>query len=202
MMAGYTDSRHTPANTLSPPPRKISPGSPSAGFVVGDRSGNAIACTLTMNRVFGAGRVAEGTGILLAAPPRSPNDGANVLTAVVVGNVRNGTVRFAGTAAGGAQGATALARVMLETFDREEPLATAVATLRAPHGGAPDELLVEPGIDADTRAGLQRRGHTLREAVDLGRVNAFYCVEGLTKSREECTVTTDPRGAGLANIAQ
>ncbi|MHA1600767.1 MAG: gamma-glutamyltransferase [Alphaproteobacteria bacterium] len=202
MMAGYSDSRHTPAATFSPPPRKISSGSPSAGFVVGDRFGNAVACSFTMNRPFGAGRVAEGTGILLAAPPRSPNDGANVLTAVVVGNVRTGTFRFAGTAAGGAQGATALARVMLETLDREQPLATAVAAPRVHHGGAPDELWLEPGIDAGTRAGLESRGHTLREMENLGRVNAFYCDKGLRGSQEECIVTVDPRGAGLASIAQ
>jgi gamma-glutamyltranspeptidase / glutathione hydrolase len=202
MMAGYSDSRHTPAGTLSPPPREISSGSPSAGFVVGDRLGNAIACSLTMNRAFGAGRVAEGTGILLASPPRSPNDGSNVLSAVVVGNVRRGATRFAGTAAGGAQGATALARVMLETLDREEPLATAVAAPRVHQGGAPDVLLVEPGIDAGTRAGLQGRGETLREESDLGRVNAFYCAKGLRDSQDECAVATDPRGYGLANMAQ
>jgi len=201
MMAGYSDARHTPTNTLSPPPREISSGSPSAGFVIGDRYGNAIACTLTMNRAFGAGRVAEGTGILLAAPPRSPNDGSNVLTAVVVGNVRAGTMRFAGTAAGGAQGVTALARVMLE-LNRKEPLETAVVAQRVHHGGAPDVLLVEPGIDAGTRAGLRNRGYTLREAADLGRVNAFYCARGLRGSQEECTVKTDPRGSGLASMAQ
>ncbi len=202
MMAGYSDSRHTSTDAFSPPPREISSGSPSAGYVVGDRFGNAIACTFTMNRSFGAGRVAEGTGILLAAPPRSPNDGANVLTAVIVGNVRTGTLRFAGTAAGGAQGATALARVMLETLDREQPLATAIAVPRVHHGGAPDELLLEGGIDAGTRAGLQSRGYTLREVPELGRVNAFYCDNGLRGSEEDCNVTTDPRGAGLASTAQ
>ncbi len=202
MMAGYDGSRHTPAETFSPPPREISSGSPSAGFVAGDRYGNAVACTFTMNRAFGAGRVAEGTGILLAAPPRSPNDGSNVLSAVIVGNVRTGTLRFAGTGAGGAQGATALARVMLETLDRDQPLATAIAAPRVHHGGAPDELLLEPGIDAGTRAGLRDRGYTLREAPGLGRVNAFYCAKGLRGSEEDCDVAVDPRGAGLASTAQ
>ena len=201
-MAGYSDSRHTPVGTLSPQPRKISSGSPSAGFVAGDRFGNAIACTFTMNRPFGAGRIAAGTGILLAAPPRSPNDGGNVLSAVIVGNVRTGTMRFAGTAAGGARGATALARVMLEKLDREQPLAAAIAAPRVHHGGAPDELLLEPGIDAATRAGLEGRGHTLREVADIGRVNAFYCDNGLRGSQEDCVVSVDPRGSGLASMAQ
>lgn len=202
MMAGYSDSRHTPAGTLSPAPKEISSGSPSAGFVVGDRFGNAVACTFTMNGLFGAGRIAEGTGILLAAPPRSPNDGSNVLSAVVVGNLNTGTMRFAAAAAGGAQGATALARVMLETLDRAQPLGAAVAAPRAHHGGAPDELLLEPGIDAGTRAGLRQRGYTLREAADLGQVNAFYCAKGLRGSQEACEVAADPRGAGLASTVQ
>jgi len=202
MMAGYNSRRHAPAEAFSPPPREISSGSPAAGFVAGDRFGNAVSCSFTMNRLFGAGRVAEGTGILLAAPPRSPNDGANVLNAVVVGNVNTGVLRFAGTAAGGAQGATALARVMLETLDREQPLKEALAAPRVHHGGAPDELLVEPGIDAATRAGLEQRGHTLREVAELGRVGAFYCVKGIRESAEDCVVSVDPRGAGLASTAQ
>ena len=201
MMAGYSDDRHTPAETFSPPPREIADGAPAAGFVVGDRQANAVACAFTMNRLFGAGRVATGTGILLAAPPRSPNDGANVLSAVIVGNTNTGTLRFA-AAAGGAQGATALSRVMLETLEREQPLIASIAAPRVHHGGAPDEVLVEPGVEQETRAGLQRRGYAIREADSLGRVNAFYCPRGIRSTRDSCEVGADPRGAGLATIAQ
>jgi gamma-glutamyltranspeptidase/glutathione hydrolase len=41
----------------------------STSFVVVDRKGGAVACALTMNNLFGTGRVAPGTGILLAASP-------------------------------------------------------------------------------------------------------------------------------------
>jgi gamma-glutamyltranspeptidase/glutathione hydrolase len=41
----------------------------STGFVTMDRNGNAVACVLTMNNLFGTGRVAPQTGILLAASP-------------------------------------------------------------------------------------------------------------------------------------
>jgi gamma-glutamyltranspeptidase/glutathione hydrolase len=41
----------------------------STGFVVVDRMGGAVACALTMNNLFGTGRIAPGTGIVLAASP-------------------------------------------------------------------------------------------------------------------------------------
>ena len=41
----------------------------STSFVVVDRKGGAVACALTMNNLFGTGRVAPGTGIVLAASP-------------------------------------------------------------------------------------------------------------------------------------
>ncbi len=43
----------------------------SAGFAVLDKNGGAIACATTMNNLFGTGRIAAGTGILLAASPRA-----------------------------------------------------------------------------------------------------------------------------------
>jgi len=43
----------------------------STGFAVLDRNGNSVACAVTMNNLFGTGRVAPGTGILLAASPRA-----------------------------------------------------------------------------------------------------------------------------------
>ncbi|CAN0316149.1 unnamed protein product, partial [Phaeothamnion confervicola] len=38
-----------------------------AGFIAVDRDGNAVSCVVTMNQLFGARRVAPGTGIMLAA---------------------------------------------------------------------------------------------------------------------------------------
>ncbi|MFQ5773943.1 MAG: gamma-glutamyltransferase [Kiloniellaceae bacterium] len=201
-MADYDPKQHTPAARFSPAPREISAQAYAAGFAVGDRRSNAVACSFTMNRLFGAGRIAQGTGILLAAPPRSQDDGSTSLTAVVVGNTRTGDIRFAGTAGGGPVAATALAGVMLDSIERKRPLAEAIAARRVHHGGAPDILLHEPGWGAAALDALRRRGHTLREVPALGHVNAFYCPDGLKHSGETCQVASDPRGYGLAQSAQ
>lgn len=41
----------------------------SAGLVVLDRDGMAVSCAFTMNNLFGTGRIAPGTGVLLGAAP-------------------------------------------------------------------------------------------------------------------------------------
>jgi gamma-glutamyltranspeptidase/glutathione hydrolase len=47
----------------------LPPLAASTSFVTLDGSGAAVACSLTMNNLFGTGRIAPGTGILLAAAP-------------------------------------------------------------------------------------------------------------------------------------
>ena len=202
LLADYGPERHTPAASLSPAPEEISSQAYSAGFVVGDQWSNAVACSFTMNRLFGSARIAEGTGILLAAPPRSQNDGSTSLVAVVVGNTNTGDIRFAGTAGEGAVAATALIQVMLETVEAEARLDAALALPRLHHGGAPDEVLLEPRVNGAVREGLAARGHVLRDVPALGRVNAFYCPKGLRNNPESCEVAHDPRGFGLAATAQ
>jgi len=202
MLADYDPQRHTPAAAISPPPAHVSSQGYSAGFVVADQWRNAVACSFTMNRLFGSGRVARGTGILLAAPPRSPNDGSTSQVAAVVGNVHTGDVLFAGTAGDGPVGETALVRVMLETLAGGRDLEAALALPRVHHGGAPDEVLYESRLDPALIDGLRRRGHTLRAVAALGHVNAFHCPQGLHANPGTCQVGHDPRGFSLASVAQ
>jgi gamma-glutamyltranspeptidase/glutathione hydrolase len=202
VMADYREDRRTPANHFSPPPPEIQDKSYSAGFVVGDQWSNAIACSFTMNRLFGAALIAQGTGILLAAPPRSQNDGSTSLSAVVIGNKNTGTVRFAGTAGDGAVAATTLARVMVESLAGGRELDKAMALPRIHHGGTPDVILYEPGVKGAILDGLRRRGHLLRSIPALGRANVFYCSSGLLENPKSCAVANDPRGFGLAYVVQ
>ena len=202
IMKDYDAGRHTPASRFSPVPPAVSTQAYSAGFVIGDQWSNAVACSFTMNRLFGSWRMAQGTGILLAAPPRSQNDGSTSLTAVVVGNTHTGDVRFAGIAGEGSVAATALARVMLETVGGGRVLDEALAMARVHHGGAPDVLWHEPGVNPAALAALRRRGHDLRQVPALGHVNAFFCPKGLKDEPGSCGVANDPRGFGLAYVAQ
>jgi gamma-glutamyltranspeptidase / glutathione hydrolase len=43
----------------------------SASFMALDKNGGIVACAVSMNNLFGTGRIAPGTGILLAASPRT-----------------------------------------------------------------------------------------------------------------------------------
>ncbi|MFQ5468119.1 MAG: gamma-glutamyltransferase, partial [Kiloniellaceae bacterium] len=202
VMADFDPARHTPAARFKPVPSRISDAAYAAGFVIGDQWSNAVACGFTMNRLFGAARVALGTGIILAAPPRAQNDGSTSLAAVVVGNTKTGDIRFAANAGGGAVAATSLAGVMLDTLAREQPLAEAMAAPRVHHGGAPDVLYYEAGLPADVLASLRAQGHELRPSPGLGRVNGIYCPYGLKDAGALCQGEADPRGYGLAQMAQ
>lgn len=81
----------------------------STGFVVLDRDGMAVTCALTMNNLFGTGRIAPGTGILLAASPRAVTP--PLLSAALAwnSNVRGFRAAVAGSGQEGAALATAVA---------------------------------------------------------------------------------------------
>lgn len=72
----------------------------STGWLVLDRDGNSVACTATMDNLFGTGRIAPGTGVLLAAAPRP----APLLSAAIAWNpsVRGFRAAVTGTGQEGA----------------------------------------------------------------------------------------------------
>ncbi len=68
--AGGTDA----AALLARPPAQggtLPPLPASTTFATLDRDGGAVVCALTMDNLFGTGRIAPGTGILMAASPAS-----------------------------------------------------------------------------------------------------------------------------------
>ncbi len=86
----------------------------STSFAVVDRRGAAVACALTMENLFGTGRIAPGTGILLGASPAIKP--AALLTAAIAWNSGRDAFRSAVGASGqnGAAlaGAVALGQAM------------------------------------------------------------------------------------------
>ncbi len=79
-------------------PRANTPLPASTSFVVVDRRGGAVACALSLNNLFGTGRVAPGTGVLLAASPATKP--AALLTAGIAWNPGSHAFRAAVGASG------------------------------------------------------------------------------------------------------
>ncbi|WP_179954245.1 gamma-glutamyltransferase [Denitrobaculum tricleocarpae] len=200
VMANFNSGRHTPADQLSPVPG-TAPGDPgAAGFVIGDAYGNGVSCSFTMNGLFGSGRVAPGTGVLLPAPRRALSDGGDTLSAVIVANTNTGVLRFLGSSSGGAAASTSLVRLMLDSLATDKGLSASMAEPRVHHGGAPDITFYEEGSGAV--ADLEAKGHVTQIVPQIGQANAIYCPRGIVQSPAACEVQADPRGHGLSSLVQ
>jgi gamma-glutamyltranspeptidase/glutathione hydrolase len=195
LMAGYDPARKTPPQDLPTPPQAQSENPSAAGVAAVDRNGSAASCIVTMNNLFGNGRIAPGTGVLLAAPPPATPPS---LTPVIVVNQNSREVLFAGAASGGLGAQPALVGTMLGIMATKGTLRDAIAARRVVRLGNPDATVYESGLDAGIVEAMRKRGHDMREVPEFGRVNAIFCPEGLRTSPESCTFATDPRGSGYA----
>ena len=169
---------------------------PTTSFVIVDRRGMAVACGLTMNGPFGAGRVAPETGIVLAAAPEP--DLAPPLASAMLIDRNSQQVFLTAAVSGGRAAPSALASVLLELLDRDQPLAAALAVPRVHAGGAIDQLDVEPAIGAEARSALTELGYRIVQVPAVGRVNAIHCPGGLPQNSESCNHTSDSRKLGVA----
>ncbi len=83
----------------------------STSFTIVDRDGGAVSCALTMNNLFGTGRIAGTTGIIMAASPRQ------LPTPLLTGAISTFKQRFvASVAASGQNDASQAAAVTLSSF--------------------------------------------------------------------------------------
>jgi gamma-glutamyltranspeptidase/glutathione hydrolase len=193
---GFRAQRHADPGDFAVPPRQTPSNPYVASFITADRWGDAVACSFTMNGLFGSGRVAPETGVLIAAPAQP---GAVLLTPMIVGNKNTGDLRFAGAANGGLAAPLALARVMLDSLEAGESLKTALDAPRVIHVGAPDVTWHEAALADEIKAGLAARGHRLQEVPNIGEVIALFCPGGIKDNDESCEAAVDRRGFGLAN---
>ena len=198
LSAGLDPAAHVAAASLQPPPVERPENPAATSFVVVDRDGSAVACGITLNNLFGTGRVAPGTGIVIAARPDDGGRGAAALGPVMAVNEFTNQLYLAIAASGGMTAPTALASVVAETMMANQPLDAALAHRRVHHGGAPDLLYYEEGIGRDILDSLLARGHRIAPVRSLGRVNAALCPEGLPSRPQSCAIETDPRGSGLS----
>ncbi len=95
----------------------------STGFAVLDKNGGVVACAVTMNNLFGTGRIAAGTGILLAASPR--NIPIPVLGGAIAYRPGSGAFRAAVTGTGQGGAAAAVAQGMVNALANVDALVPA-----------------------------------------------------------------------------
>ena len=109
---------------------------------------------------------------------------------------------FAGAASGGAAVPLIMVEVVARVLLEGASLSQAVAAPRLHHVGVPDMVVHEPDADTARLDGLARRGYTVAEVPELGRVNAAYCPDGFKRAARSCAFIADRRGSGLASVAQ
>jgi len=198
-MGSYNSDQATAPEKLSQPPKRRLENPAATSFVTIDRRGLTVSCAVTMNNLFGTGRVVPGTGILLAASPAAFGNAAISLSPIVLVNHNTSQLFFAAGSVGGAAAPSALASVMRGTLLDGLPLRDAMGAPRLHHGGIPDIVLTEPDFDSALRDSLSRRGHKVAKVPEIGRVNAVHCPGGVPRSPETCVFDTDRRGFGLAS---
>jgi gamma-glutamyltranspeptidase/glutathione hydrolase len=172
----------------------------AATFVAVDRDGSAAACGVTLNSLFGTGRVAGGTGIVLAASPGPGGRGATALGPMLIVNQNVNEFYFAGAASGGIAAPTALISVAARAVLADGPLVEALAARRVLGGLMPDVVHHEGGTGGIERV-FAGQGLRFAAAPALGQVNAIYCARGIPPHPESCVAGNDPRGYGLALTA-
>jgi gamma-glutamyltranspeptidase/glutathione hydrolase len=198
-MTTYNKDRPTALAALTPPPKRRLENPAATSFITMDKRGLTVICAVTMNNLFGTGRVVPGTGILLAAAPAPSGNATTSLAPVILVNHNTSQLFFAAGSIGGAAAPSALASVMRGALLENMPLRDAIRAPRLHHGGMPDRVLVEPNMPAAKRQSLSRRQHDILEVPEIGRVNAIHCPGGMPRSPETCLFESDQRGFGLAS---
>jgi gamma-glutamyltranspeptidase/glutathione hydrolase len=127
----------------------------SSAFAALDKNGGVVACAVTMNNLFGTGRIAPGTGVLLAASPHTAP--APELAAGVAYTASSLTFRAAATGTGQAGAAQAAATALAAAL-RKGPASPVPEPGRANVISCPGGV---PGGEASCKASADPRGQGL-----------------------------------------
>lgn len=197
LMNDYDPARHrSPASAGQTPTGAGAADPHTASFVVADRAGSVVGCSLTTNGPFAAARMALLTGLVLA-PPVDRTRASDYFGPLVVVGAERGDVRYAAAAGGGPSAPPAMAQTGQLAIYEKVSLAAALAAPRLLHPGAPDLVLHEADLGQAAIRALTRRGHQVGASEPLGRVNAILCPGGLVREPKSCAFRADPRGHGL-----
>lgn len=180
-----------------------------------DRWGNAVAMTLTINRWFGCGVIAKGTGILLndemddfTTFPGKPNafgliqskaniiqPGKTPLSAMSPTLVfKNGQLRGALGSAGGPTIITAVTQLLLHLIDHKLTARKAMNSPRIHHQWRPYRLYVERRrLRWKVRRALRKMGHRIRQRSRWGNAQLLW-----VDDKGRLTGASDRRAVGRA----
>lgn len=195
------------------PPRHES--AETTHFSVVDVDGNAVSNTYTLNLDYGVGLVADGTGVLLndelddfAAAKGAPNAygvtggfanrpeaGKRPLSSMAPTMMfKDGKLELVTGSPGGSRIITIVLEMILNIVDFGMNVAEATAAVRVHDQLTPDELVVERGLNADTRALLEKRGYRVVVRPAWGSAESITVGNGLLAG------AADPRQRGTLAV--
>jgi gamma-glutamyltranspeptidase/glutathione hydrolase len=181
-----------------------------------DAEGNLVALTTTLNGLFGCGLYVPEAGFFLnnemddfATAPGKPNmfglvqgeanavaPGKRMLSSMMPTIAWKGTEALALGGRGGSRIPTHSIQVLLNVIADGDPLQTALDRPRLHHQWLPDRIEAEAdALAPETRAELERRGHTVLLSDTTAKVHA---VHRLADGRVEAA--SDPRGTGTGGV--
>ncbi|HEX6120254.1 MAG TPA: gamma-glutamyltransferase, partial [Dongiaceae bacterium] len=205
LMQGHQPGRATPAASLPFPAQRLPENPFAASLVAVDKEGLGIACNFTMNALFGAGRIAQGTGIILAPAPSERGFGYSALAPMIMANDNNGELYYVSAASGaspgaGIAGAIAEADLLYAVTEERVPLEAAMLRARVYDGADPDVANFDVSGDDNPSSALSAAGYQVEQIEALGRVNAIFCPGGTPTDPDSCQLRNDYRGNGLATL--
>lgn len=176
------------------------PETPAAvSFAVMDTFGGAAACTLTLNNIFGTGRMIPGYGSMLAAAPDDRGRTYTPLGPALLTSEYHNHAYMASAGTGGVTAPTAMINVIARAATGPLTLRDAMKEPRVHYAGTPDKVFVEAEMPAERIEALKKKGHSVALTKSIGVVTAVYCPSGVPNERGVvCTSASDPRGHGIA----
>ena len=169
-------------------------GNETTHFSVVDRFGNAVSNTYTINFSYGSGIVATGTGVLMnnEMDDFSAKTGVSNAYGLIGGDanavaagkrplssmsptivMKDGKVFLVTGSPGGSRIITTTLQIIMNVIDHKMNIAEATQAPRIHHQWLPDELRVEEGISADTKAILRAKGHDVVTKRTMGAVQSI-----------------------------